>query len=130
VIERLRPVLEADPRIAYAIVFGSRGRGSAHDGSDTDLGVGLVRGTRLSAAEIGELVSRLESAVQGRVDLVLLDEVGPGLAYRALRDGRVVFEKDRSALVERKTRVILEYLDFRPVEETFAHAVLAAGRRG
>jgi predicted nucleotidyltransferase len=130
VIERLRPVLEADARIAYTILFGSRGRGSAHERSDTDLGVGLTRGARLSVAEIGDLVSRLESAAGGRVDLVLLDEAAPGLAYRAFRDGRVVFERDRSALVGRKARAILEYLDFRPIEETFTRAVLGAGRRG
>jgi ribosomal protein S18 acetylase RimI-like enzyme len=37
VVERLVSVLEADARIAFAIVFGSRSRGSAHAGSDTDL---------------------------------------------------------------------------------------------
>ncbi len=129
-IQRVRSVLEADPRIAYAILFGSRGRGSEHDRSDTDVAVGLARGARLSVTEIGALVSRLESAAGGRVDLVLLDEAGPGLAYRAFRDGRVIVERDRSALVERKARAILEYLDFRPVEETFTRAVLGASHRG
>lgn len=129
-IDRLHSVLEADPRIAYAILFGSRGRGSAHDRSDADLAIGLARGERLSATDLGELVSRLEGAARGHVDLVLLDEAGPGLAYRVFRDGRVVFQRDRRALVDRKARAILEYLDFRPVEETFTHAVLAAGRRG
>jgi predicted nucleotidyltransferase len=130
VIERLRSVLEADPRVAYAILFGSRGRGSAHETSDTDLGLGLTRGTRLSVMELGDLLSRLEAAAGGPVDVVLLDEAGPGLAYRAFRDGRVILEKDRLALVERKARAILEYLDFRPIEETFTRAVLGAGHRG
>jgi predicted nucleotidyltransferase len=130
VIDRLRAVLEADPRIAYAILFGSRGRGSAHDRSDTDLAIGLARGERLSATDLGEIISRLEGAARGRVDLVLLDEAAPGLAYRVFRDGRVVFQRDRRALVDRKARAILEYLDFRPVEESFTHAVLGAGRRG
>ena len=123
-------MLEADPRIAYAILFGSRGRGSAHDRSDVDLAIGLARGERLSATDLGEIVSRLEGAARAHVDLVLLDEAGPGLAYRVFRDGRVVFQRDRRALVDRKARAILEYLDFRPVEETFTHAVLEAGRRG
>ena len=123
-------MLEADPRIAYAILFGSRGRGSAHNRSDADLAIGLARGERLSATDLGEIVSRLESAAGRHVDLVLLDEAGPGLAYRVFRDGRVVFQRDRRALVDRKARAILEYLDFRPVEETFTHAVLGAGRRG
>jgi predicted nucleotidyltransferase len=123
-------VLEADTRIAYAILFGSRGRESAHGRSDTDLGIGLVPGARLSVVELGDLLSRLETAAGGPVDLVLLDEAGPGLAYRAFRDGRVILERDRRALVARKARAILEYLDFRPVEETFTHAVLGAGHRG
>jgi hypothetical protein len=130
VIERLRSVLEADPRIAYAILFGSRGRGSAHDRSDADVAIGLARGARLSVMELGDLLSRLESVVRGPVDLVLLDEAGPGLAYRVFRDGQVVFERDRAALVARKARAILEYLDFRPVEETFTRAVLGAAHRG
>jgi len=130
VIDRLRGVLEADSRIAYALLFGSRSRGSAHRRSDTDVAIGLARGERLSAADLGELLSRLETAARGNVDLVLLDEAGPALAYRVFRDGRVVFERDRSALIDRKARAILDYLDFRPVEETFTQAVLGAGRRG
>ncbi len=129
-IERLRSVLEADSRVAYAILFGSRGRESAHARSDTDVAIGLSRGAALSAAEAGDLLSRLEAAVAGPVDLVLLDEAGPGLAYRVFRDGRVIFERNRLALVERKARAILEYLDFRPVEEIFTRAVLGAGPRG
>jgi predicted nucleotidyltransferase len=130
VIEGLRSVLEADPRVAYAILFGSRGRESAHDRSDTDLAVGLARGAPLSVTELGDLLSRLETAAEGPVDLVLLDEARPGLAYRVFRDGQVVFERDRVALVERKARAILEYLDFQPVEEAFTRAVLGAARRG
>jgi predicted nucleotidyltransferase len=123
-------VLEDDSRIAYALVFGSRGRDSAHARSDADVAIGLAPGTRFSTMEIGDLVSRLEAAVHRTVDLVMLDEAGPGLAYRVFRDGRVLLERDREALVDRKARAILEYLDFKPIEETFARAVLGAGHRG
>jgi predicted nucleotidyltransferase len=129
-MDRLRSVLESEPRIAYALLFGSRGRGRGHAGSDADVAVGLARGAVLSATEIGDLISRLETAAGQTVDLVLLDEAPPGLAYRIFRDGRVILEKDRKALVERKARAILEYLDFKPVEDEFARAVLQAGQRG
>jgi len=130
VIGRLRSILESDPRVAYALLFGSRARERAHDRSDTDVAIGLVPGARLSTREIGDLVSRLEAAARGPVDLVLLDEATPGLAYRVFRDGRVLLEKDREAFVGRKARAILEYLDFKPVEETFTRAVLQAAKRG
>ncbi len=129
-IEPLVGVLEADPHVAFAVLFGSQARASTHPRSDIDLAIGLTRGARLSAAQLGDLVSRLETAAGGSVDLVLLDEAGPALAYRVFRDGRVIVEKDRRALVARKARAILEYLDFRPVEETFTRAVLESGGRG
>jgi predicted nucleotidyltransferase len=130
VFARLRSVLETDERVAYALVFGSRARGEGHDRSDTDIAVGLVAGTTLSASDIGDLISRLEAAAGGPVDLVLLDDANPGLAYRIFRDGQVIVEKDRAALVARRARAILEYLDYKPIEEIFTRAVLEAGHRG
>ena len=129
-IDQLRSLLESDSRIAYALLFGSRARQRAHIHSDTAVAVGLTQGVELSVREIGDLVSRLEAVAGGADDLVLLDEAPPGLAYRIFRDGRVVLERDRKALVERKARAILEYLDFKPVEEMFTRAVLEAGRGG
>jgi len=123
-------VFEEDPRIAYAILFGSKGRGTPHDRSDTDLAIGLARGPGVSVSDLGDLLSRLEAVAGGRVDLVLLDDARPALAYRVFRDGRVIFERDHRALVERKSRAILEYLDFRPVEEAFTRGVLGAAQRG
>ncbi len=123
-------VLEADPRIAYALVYGSVARATDHAGSDIDLAIGLRGGASFSHHDIGELTSRLESATGRPVDLVLLDRAPPGLAYRAFRDGRVVFQRDRARLVERKARAILEYLDFRPTEQLLANGALRAAARG
>ena len=86
------------------------------DRSDIDIAVGLAPDVRLSVREIGDLISRLETALGQPVDLVLLDEASPGLAYRAFRDGRMIYLRDRGAFVARKARAILEYLDFRPVD--------------
>jgi hypothetical protein len=60
------------------------------------------------------------------VDLVLLDEAPPALAYRVFRDGRTIVVRDRPALAARRARAFLDYLDFRPVEELCARGVLAA----
>jgi predicted nucleotidyltransferase len=130
VIDQLRTLLGSDARIAFALLFGSRAREQAHAHSDTDIALGLIQGAELSVREIGDLISRLEAVAGGPVDLVLLEEAPPGLAYRIFRDGRVVLERDRKALVQRKARAILEYLDFKPVEELFARAVLEAGHGG
>jgi predicted nucleotidyltransferase len=125
-IEALRATLESDPRIAYAIVFGSGAKGTAHPESDVDVAVGLGGAPPLDLIDLGALAAKLESAVGRRVDLVLLDEAPPGLAYRVFRDGLAIVARDKPALAGRRARAILEYLDFRPVEQLCARGVLAA----
>jgi hypothetical protein len=129
-METLRHALEEDARIAYALVFGSRARGSAHAASDLDIAVGLRAGARLEARDLGDLISTLEQASGRTVDLVVLDEAPPAVAYRVFRDGSALVVKDRAALVARKTRAILEYLDFRPIEELAARGAIAAAAHG
>ena len=129
VIEELRVVLEADSRIAYALLFGSSVKGTTHFGSDVDVAIGMIHRRPLDLMEIGGLRSRLEAAVGRPVDLVILDEAPPGLAYRVFRDGRLVFARDGQSLAARRARAVLEYIDFRPLEELCARGVLAADGR-
>jgi hypothetical protein len=130
VLDDLRRVLVGDPRVAYALVFGSAARGSSGPHSDVDVAIGLAAGARFTALELGGLGARLEEAAGKPVDLVLLDEAPPGLAYRVFRDGRTLLERDRRALVERRARAILEYLDFRPIEELCAGGAIEAAAHG
>ncbi len=127
----LHRVLEAEPDVAYALLFGSAARGTARPGSDADVAIELRAGAARDVRAVGGLAARLESAVGRPIDLVLLDEAPAPLAYRIFRDGRVLVERDHAALVARKARVLLDYLDFKPVEELCAEGILrAAAVRG
>ena len=117
------------PGVAFAVVFGSSVRGTAHARSDVDVALGFGHGRRPAARELGAIVSRLEEVAGRTVDVVVLDDAPPGLAYRIFRDGVAVLVRDRAALVERKARAILEYLDYRPIEEALSKAVLARRSR-
>jgi predicted nucleotidyltransferase len=126
VIQELAAALGADPRIAYALLFGSGAKGATHSESDVDVAIGVGGAPTLSALELGALAARLEAATGRQVDLVLVDEAPPALAYRVFRDGQTVVVRDKTALDARRARAILEYLDFRPVEELCTRGVLAA----
>lgn len=123
-------VLAAAPNVAHALVFGSIARGTARPDSDLDVAVGFTAPP--SALEVGDLVTRLESACGRDVDLVLLEEEPSlALAYRVFHDGVVVLERDRAALVRRKARAILPYLHWKPLEDVLARGVqVAAARHG
>jgi uncharacterized protein len=119
-------VLDSDPRIAYGLVFGSAARGQARTDSDLDVAIGLAPEAEFDGLAVGRVVSDLERASGRTVDLALLHEAPPALAYRVFRDGVVIFVRDRSALVERRVRAVLDYLDYRPFEAAFVRGVLQA----
>jgi predicted nucleotidyltransferase len=129
-VEAIRELLNRDPRIDYALLFGSAARQSSRRDSDVDIAVGLVKGLSLSPVEVGTLVADLEHASGRAIDLTFLHEAPPALAYRIFRDGVILIEHDHRALAERKARSILDYLDFRPVEDIVIRGVLAAAVRG
>ena len=127
-MEALRQLLASDARVAYALIFGSAARGSAHLSSDLDVALGLESGVSLTPREIGAIVSDLEQAAGRRVDVVLMDEAPPALAYRVFRDGILLVERNHRAMADRKARAILEYLDFRPLEDLAVRGSISAAR--
>ncbi|MBK9385985.1 MAG: nucleotidyltransferase domain-containing protein [Planctomycetes bacterium] len=128
-LQALTQVLAAEPKIAYALLFGSRARGTEHADSDVDLAIG-GRDLAFSLLELGGLIARLEEVAGVSVDLVLLDEAPPGLAFRIFQEGLVLFDRDHPAFVERKAKAMLEYYDWQPIEARLARAVLEAAQRG
>lgn len=128
--DAMRRALTNEADVAYAVIFGSTARGTGRPDSDVDVAIELRADAPRDVRTLGGLIARLESAVGAPIDLVLLDEAPPALAYRVFRDGDIVMDRDHAALTARKTRAILEYLDFRPVEERCATGVLRAAARG
>lgn len=128
--DALRRVLDLEPDLLYALVFGSVSRGSQRPDSDVDIAVEFRPGAARDVRTVGRLASRLESATRRPVDLVLLDEAPAPLAYRVFGHGRLLIERDHAALVVRKARVIAEYLDWKPIEERCARGVLRAAAVG
>jgi predicted nucleotidyltransferase len=124
--EAIRQVLARDGRIAFALLFGSAARRETTPLSDVDIAIGLSPGAPFGHHDRGDLASRLEEVTGRPIDLVVLNGAAPGLAYRAFRDGRMVLERDHAARVEAQARAILEYLDFKPVEEMLTRGVLKA----
>jgi len=81
--------------IVAAYLYGSTARGSRHDESDVDIGVLLDREVYPNRRQRSELRVRLNSdlvAALGinEVDLVVLNDVPPGLGARIVLDGTLL----------------------------------------
>jgi predicted nucleotidyltransferase len=119
--------------VQLAYLFGSHARGEAGPLSDIDIAV-LLRApcTRQEAFDlrlkiIGGLVRVLGT---DDVDVIVLNEAPLALQYRVLRDGRVIYCRDRQAMIEHRARTMSYYLDFKPFLDRHEAAILDRARRG
>jgi predicted nucleotidyltransferase len=116
-IERLRPLLTRESRIAAAWLFGSAARGELRADSDVDVGVVFARGMSAHDRQhvLADLASRLEAATAPRtLDLVDLEDQGHVFVHRALRDGKRIVVNDEERRVDFESDALVWYLDFKP----------------
>ena len=94
-IERLRELLEQQPGIACAYLFGSVARGAASSTSDIDLAVLLEQPTADTLrGPLARLRLDLEDALERPVDLVALETAPADLIHRVLRDGVLLVDRN------------------------------------
>ncbi len=89
----LRQALRTEPSVRLAVLFGSQARGREHRQSDLDVLIALDAPT---PARLADLEERLSAAAARQVQVVSLGdaEASPGLMADALRDGRVLADRD------------------------------------
>lgn len=130
-IERIK---NSDYIIAFYL-FGSYAAGRQNPLSDIDLAMLFDE----SVDKKDYLIERLKlmgevSAILGMdaVELVVLNELPPGLAYRVIKDGELLFirEEAKRQLVNFKVRTMDRYFDFQPVQRMFSEALARRTREG
>jgi uncharacterized protein len=136
-LDRIQRAVAPLPEVQAALLFGSRAIGRARTDSDIDVAVLLDR-TRTPddpSARTRRLLGALALELAAdRIDLVVLNEAPPALAFQILKYGKVAFERERSFLHRLRVRVYSQHSDFEPTERFFREQVkrraLAEVRRG
>lgn len=135
-LDALRPCLErlfaARPvRVAY--LFGSQVTGRTHEESDVDVAVLLDASLtpderfRQRLDLVGELAELFGT---DNVDVVILNEAPPLLAFEVLRGGVLLFERDRRERIEFQVRTMKEYEDTEPLRRILWEATERRIRAG
>jgi predicted nucleotidyltransferase len=106
-------VLERDPRIASAILFGSAGTTRERPGSDIDVALVAVDDEAARLLERHALRVGAECSLEAfrDVQIVVLESAPLPLAWQALSTGRYLFERDprrRAVVVE---RILVAWVD-------------------
>lgn len=112
-VEDVRAVLEEHP-VAFAYLFGSRGRGD--HGPESDVDVAVYLDDHLDPDErfrthlrIG---AELESALKRRVDVVVLNDAPLRLAGRIVTEHETVLGHDEPRRVRYEVDLFPQYIDF------------------
>lgn len=131
-VDALRQRLHDHPDVAVAYLFGSYGRGEPSPASDVD--VAILPDRELIGIERSRLTSVLAEVVgERRLDVVFLDQAPLPLAYRVLRDGRLLAVHDERRRVRHWVDTVDRYLDTAPMRRILAdglHHRLEEGRFG
>ena len=120
ILGEIETILKKDSNMLFAYLFGSKVKRSSRFGSDLDVAVYFQDEPEI--LEIGALVLKLEEASNCKVDVVSLnnlDKLNPKLAYSIISEGIVVCLKNKKMFNQFKESVILNYLDFKPIDELF-----------
>ena len=95
-IAALREPAGRQSGLCLLLLFGSRARGDAYEGSDWDFG--FLADPGLEAFDPDRLLADLASALgTERIDLADLSRAGALVRFRAARDGIVIYDRDGTA---------------------------------
>ena len=124
----LLPVVSA----RAALLFGSHIVGHARAGSDVDIGVlvDAAAATALRKPLLWTLFAALGRELSAeRLDVVILNDAPPKVAFRVLSEGRVAFERDPVDLHRFRVLTYSRHADRQPVERLFEEARERGGSR-
>lgn len=110
-LEAVKTMLEAQPSVQLAVVFGSVARGRSGPESDLDLGVRLDPDSPEERRRIEVLAAR---TARCETDVVYLDEAPPLLRFQVARDGRVLIERSPRVWPRFKAKAMVDWWDWAP----------------
>src|SRR5205823_8694389 len=103
-------------------IFGSVASGRARPSSDVDIAVlvndsvpvrNLLKYRLKLMADLGSALGRND------IDVVVMNEAPPALAQNIIGNGKLVFERSRSARVAFQVRALNVYMDTEPMRRTY-----------
>ncbi len=108
--------LKKIPYVEAVILFGSHARGTARQDSDIDLTVITNGATEKEEWDIIEKTDDFDISSFSRLPLII--------QFRAIKEGKLLFVRNKKVLEEIQLKTIRNYLDFKPFLDRMCRSVI------
>lgn len=123
-VRKLVEYMAGQEDVLAGYLFGSHATGQARPDSDVDVAVLLSEADDVERFDRGlRLGSEVSDVCGCEADLVVLQDAPSVLQFQILKNGRLVYERDRRARVEFEVQAGKIYADLEPHREYFRQAL-------
>ena len=131
-LSRIKRYFRERAEVSALYLFGSFSRDRANAESDIDIAV-LIDKSHLKRKNFESIKKQYYTASPSfslrPVDIVILNTAPTFLKYQVLKTGKLLFDRKRKLRTKFTEEAIIEYLDFKPVEDIYLDAVSRRVRR-
>lgn len=125
-IKRIVDYFKGRGEVNAVYMFGSAVSGRQNIESDIDIAV-LIDEAKLKKKSYDALRNRYYSDSPSLslrpLDIVILNTAPPFLKHRIIKTGKVIFDRNKKRRVRFTADAVLEYLDYKPIENICLNAV-------
>lgn len=126
----LGKILHKERGVLFCYLFGSQATKNAVSESDVDLAVYFDQKLVKDFFEKRlELIAATSKALKKEADIVVLNTAPPFLRYVVLKEGELIFERNKrnkGKRIDFELKSINEYFDFKPVLEKYHQRLLTS----
>ncbi len=95
-IKKLQAFFQNNGEVNTALIFGSHAKNRIHPHSDIDIAILLKHYRPVKWGKKSKLAAQLDNICHHEVDLLILNQASPHIAYRVIKEGKVIFQKNQS----------------------------------
>lgn len=108
--------LREHEEVIVAYLYGSEAKGTAHEGSDLDIGLLLRKDFEPDALYTSKVSRELQEklGISKEIDVRLLNDKPIIFQHQVLKNGSEILTRDERARIDFETEVYDRYLDYKP----------------
>ena len=115
--QKIKPIIELlnkQPHILFAYLFGSKVKGYANERSDLDIAVYFNKSIKQNGRwPEFELEAEISRAIEATVQVTALNApLSPVFGFEIIKDGVILFDRDPNLRIDFENRVLRHYHDW------------------